>query len=42
MNVNIWDVQDDIQALVRAGYAGNAVDLAKLTDPDVPLAGLVG
>jgi NADPH-dependent 2,4-dienoyl-CoA reductase/sulfur reductase-like enzyme len=42
MNVNTWDVQDDIQALVRAGYAGKAVDLAKLADPDVPLGNLVG
>jgi 3-phenylpropionate/trans-cinnamate dioxygenase ferredoxin reductase component len=40
MNVNIWDVQDDIQALVRAGYAGKPVDLAKLADADVPLADL--
>ena len=22
MNVNVWDVTDDIQALIRAGYAG--------------------
>jgi 3-phenylpropionate/trans-cinnamate dioxygenase ferredoxin reductase component len=40
MNVNIWDVQDDIQALVRAGYAGKAIDLGKLADTDVPLADL--
>ena len=26
MNVNIWDVTDQIQALVRAGYAGRGVD----------------
>ena len=38
MNVNVWDVTDDIQALVRAGYAGTAVDTARLTDPGVPLA----
>ena len=25
MNVNIWDVQDDIQKLVRAGFAGKTV-----------------
>ena len=37
MNVNIWDVQDDIQKLVRAGFAGAPVDLAKLADPAVPL-----
>jgi 3-phenylpropionate/trans-cinnamate dioxygenase ferredoxin reductase subunit len=41
MNVNIWDVQDDIQALVRAGWAGIAVDLARLADPDVPLPDLL-
>jgi 3-phenylpropionate/trans-cinnamate dioxygenase ferredoxin reductase subunit len=40
MNVNVWDVQDGIQALVRAGYAGKAVDVARLTDPGVPLADL--
>jgi len=38
MNVNVWDVQDDIQRLVRAGYAGQPVDLTKLADPDVPLS----
>jgi NADPH-dependent 2,4-dienoyl-CoA reductase/sulfur reductase-like enzyme len=41
MNVNVWDVQDQIQALVRAGYAGRAVDLAKLADPTMPLGDLV-
>jgi len=41
MNVNVWDVTDEIQALVRAGYAGKAVDLAKLADPQVPLGDLV-
>ena len=40
MNVNVWDVQDGIQALVRAGYAGKAVDAARLADPAVPLADL--
>jgi 3-phenylpropionate/trans-cinnamate dioxygenase ferredoxin reductase component len=40
MNVNVWDVQDDIQRLVRAGYAGKPVDLTKLADPQVPLADL--
>jgi 3-phenylpropionate/trans-cinnamate dioxygenase ferredoxin reductase component len=38
MNVKVWDVPDDIQKLVRAGYAGQAADLAKLADPAVPLA----
>lgn len=41
MNANVWDVQDDIQKLVRAGYAGTAVDLAKLADPSVSLGSLV-
>jgi NADPH-dependent 2,4-dienoyl-CoA reductase/sulfur reductase-like enzyme len=41
MNVNVWDVQDDIQALVRAGYAGKPVDAAKLADPAVVLGDLV-
>ncbi|HEU0042816.1 MAG TPA: FAD/NAD(P)-binding oxidoreductase [Jiangellaceae bacterium] len=35
MNVNVWDVQDDIQALVRSGAT---VDRAKLADPEVALA----
>ena len=38
MNVNVWDVTDDIQALVRAQ---RPVDLARLTDPDVPLSEVV-
>jgi NADPH-dependent 2,4-dienoyl-CoA reductase/sulfur reductase-like enzyme len=42
MNVNVWDVVEDIKALVRAGYAGKTVDLAKLADPSVPLGELVG
>jgi hypothetical protein len=41
MNVNIWDVQDQLQALVRAGYAGKPVDAALLADPKVPLGDLV-
>jgi NADPH-dependent 2,4-dienoyl-CoA reductase/sulfur reductase-like enzyme len=41
MNANIWDVQDDIQALVRAGYAGRPVDLARLADPAVALGNLL-
>jgi 3-phenylpropionate/trans-cinnamate dioxygenase ferredoxin reductase subunit len=40
MNVNIWDVQDQIQALVRAGYAGKTVDPGRLADPSVPLGDL--
>jgi 3-phenylpropionate/trans-cinnamate dioxygenase ferredoxin reductase subunit len=42
MNVNVWDVQDDIQKLVRAGYAGKAVDLDRLADPSESLSGLLG
>ena len=33
MNVNVWDVSDDIQALIRSG---RQVAAARLTDPDVP------
>jgi 3-phenylpropionate/trans-cinnamate dioxygenase ferredoxin reductase subunit len=38
MNVNVWDVNDDIQALVRSG---TPVDIAALRDPSVPLADVV-
>jgi NADPH-dependent 2,4-dienoyl-CoA reductase/sulfur reductase-like enzyme len=41
MNVNIWDVQDDIKALVRAGHADRPVDLVKLADPSTGLADLL-
>lgn len=34
MNVNVWDVADDIQALIRSG---RPVDKARLADPAVPL-----
>jgi 3-phenylpropionate/trans-cinnamate dioxygenase ferredoxin reductase component len=34
MNVNVWDVAEPIGALVRAG---RPVDVARLTDPSVPL-----
>jgi 3-phenylpropionate/trans-cinnamate dioxygenase ferredoxin reductase subunit len=34
MNVNIWDVSDTIQAIVRGG---RTVDPSRLADPDVPL-----
>jgi 3-phenylpropionate/trans-cinnamate dioxygenase ferredoxin reductase subunit len=33
--VNVWDVQDDIQALIASH---DPVDRDKLADPDVPLA----
>jgi 3-phenylpropionate/trans-cinnamate dioxygenase ferredoxin reductase component len=34
MNVNVWDVTEPIQALIRAG---RPVDVGRLTDPGVPL-----
>lgn len=37
MNANIWDVNEDIQGLVKAGLDGRTADPAKLADPDVPL-----
>jgi len=33
-NANVWDVQDDIQKLVRAGFAGTTVDVKRLGDSD--------
>ena len=39
MNVNVWDVTDPIQALVRSG---RAVDAAALADPAIPLEELAG
>ncbi|KAA0107571.1 NAD(P)/FAD-dependent oxidoreductase [Mycolicibacterium sp. P1-5] len=39
MNVNIWDVTDAIQALVRSDAR---VDPARLADPGVPLTSLAG
>lgn len=41
MNVNVWDVTETIQKLVRAGYAGSQVDPARLADPAVPLDDLL-
>ncbi|MCF6521786.1 FAD-dependent oxidoreductase [Streptomyces sp. JJ36] len=38
MNVNVWDVTDQIQALVRSG---RPVDQARLADPGVPLTALL-
>jgi 3-phenylpropionate/trans-cinnamate dioxygenase ferredoxin reductase component len=35
MNVNVWDVSDDIQALIRSG---RILDPARLADPAIPLA----
>ena len=37
MNVNVWDVSDDIQALIRAR---RQVDPARLADPAVPIPDL--
>lgn len=37
MNVNVWDVQDDIQALIRSGAR---VDADRLRDGDTPLDSL--
>ena len=39
MNVNVWDVNEDIQALVRDAAT---IDVARLRDPDVPLSELLG
>ncbi|MFC7763226.1 oxidoreductase C-terminal domain-containing protein [Catellatospora bangladeshensis] len=41
MNVNIWDVQDDLSALVKAGFSGTPADPARLADPSVPLSALL-
>jgi NADPH-dependent 2,4-dienoyl-CoA reductase/sulfur reductase-like enzyme len=35
MNVNIWDVNDDLQGLIRSG---RSLDPARLSDPAIPLA----
>src|SRR5205085_5850746 len=37
MNVNVWDVNEHVQALIRSQ---SAVDAAALTDPDTPLESL--
>ncbi len=37
MNVNVWDVNDDIQALIRSG---TSVDVSRLEDSDFPLTDL--
>jgi 3-phenylpropionate/trans-cinnamate dioxygenase ferredoxin reductase subunit len=39
MNVNVWDVNEDVQALIRSR---ETVDPAALADPDTPLAALAG
>jgi 3-phenylpropionate/trans-cinnamate dioxygenase ferredoxin reductase component len=39
MNVNVWDVNPQIQAIIRSR---RQVDIAALTDPDTPLESLAG
>jgi len=39
MNVNVWDVNADVEALIRSGAK---VDPGALADPDVPLGALAG
>ncbi|SFS17358.1 3-phenylpropionate/trans-cinnamate dioxygenase ferredoxin reductase subunit [Microbacterium sp. cf046] len=39
MNVNVWDVNKTVQALIRSG---SLVDVDDLRDPSIPLAGLLG
>jgi hypothetical protein len=41
MNTNNWDVQDQNQSLVRAGYCGHTADLARLADPAIHLEDLL-
>jgi 3-phenylpropionate/trans-cinnamate dioxygenase ferredoxin reductase component len=38
MNVNVWDVVDDLKAIIESGAA---IDPTRLADPDVPLRELV-
>jgi 3-phenylpropionate/trans-cinnamate dioxygenase ferredoxin reductase subunit len=38
MNINIWDVADDIERLVQSPHPADTDDLA---DPDIPLASLL-
>jgi 3-phenylpropionate/trans-cinnamate dioxygenase ferredoxin reductase subunit len=37
MNVNVWDVNEPIQALIRTLAP---IDTGRLADPDIPLAEL--
>jgi 3-phenylpropionate/trans-cinnamate dioxygenase ferredoxin reductase component len=37
MNMNVWDVNETLQTLIRSG---TPVDPARLRDPDVPLESL--
>jgi hypothetical protein len=38
MNVNVWDVSDQVQALIRSRQE---LDLDSLRDPDTPLSSLM-
>ena len=38
MNVNVWDVTDDLKALIRSGQS---IDRERLADPDTPLSELL-
>ncbi|MFG2147490.1 NAD(P)/FAD-dependent oxidoreductase [Streptomyces sp. NPDC048696] len=40
MNVNVWDVTDPIQRLIRAGSKGVQIDPDALADPSTPLTDL--
>jgi NADPH-dependent 2,4-dienoyl-CoA reductase/sulfur reductase-like enzyme len=35
MNVNVWDVTNDVQSLIRSG---RRLDVSRLTNPDIPLS----
>jgi len=37
MNVNVWDVNDDIQALIRSA---RQIDPTPLSNPEIPLTDL--
>ena len=39
MNVNVWDVVDDVKAIIRSRQA---VDPGRLADPDAPLSSFTG
>jgi NADPH-dependent 2,4-dienoyl-CoA reductase/sulfur reductase-like enzyme len=41
MDVNVWDVIDPIQDVVRSGHTGHGVDLTKLADPHIALGNLL-
>jgi 3-phenylpropionate/trans-cinnamate dioxygenase ferredoxin reductase subunit len=38
MNVNVWDVTEPIRALIQSG---EQVDASRLSDPAIPLTGLL-